>query len=89
MNTQTCFPLPDLAKYRQESVEALADFRKAWDGICEGRSLLFVTAPVGLILVDVADRLNLTPAERYTFLGQLLLDEIETLMTEQETPIDD
>ena len=40
MSVQTSLPLPDLAKYPPQVVEALADFRKAWEGLCEGRSLI-------------------------------------------------
>lgn len=82
-------PLPDVAKYRPQAVEALADFRKAWEGLCEGRSLLQITAPVGLLLFDIAERLDLSIQERYDFLGRSLIEEIEAFMTEQETFLDE
>ena len=74
---QTSLPLPDLAKCPPQTVEALADFRKAWEGLSEGRSLIQVTAPVGLLLFDNPKRLELRRPERSRTWGPHLWKKIE------------
>lgn len=84
MTLQPSLPITDhVPTYRMTAVQALAKFRREWEEIAEGESLLDVTAPVGLILADVADRLELTPQERYVFLGKLLLEDVESFMQQQ------
>jgi len=81
-------PLEGLADYRlterTRMVMALAEFREAWQDLAEGGSLLKIESPVGLILSDIADVLELSPQERHVFLGGRLINEVNTLM---ETPI--
>ena len=81
-------PLEGLADYRlterTRMVMALARFREAWQGLAEGGSLLKIESPVGLILSDIADELELTSQERHVFLGGRLVNEINSFM---ETPI--
>src|SRR5688572_18967270 len=64
-------PLEGLPDYqlreRTRMLLALADFRKEWQEAVHGGSLLKVDSPVGLVLADIADRLELTPQERYVF----------------------
>jgi hypothetical protein len=55
----------------------LAAFREEWEKAVEGGSLLKVEAPVGLLLADIADKLELTSQERYAFLGGRLIDEVD------------
>ncbi len=74
----------DSAKYRRQAVEELAKFRLEWDKHVQGQSLLTVTAPVGLVLADVAERLDLTPAERFQFLGKLLLGDLQEYLSQPE-----
>ena len=54
--------------YRAQVVQSLADFRREWQKMVEGKSLTEVQAPVGLMLADIADRLELNPQERHVML---------------------
>jgi hypothetical protein len=69
--------------YRAQVVQALADFRREWQRMAEGKSLVEVEAPVGLILADIADRLELNPQERYAMLGGKLINQVNCLMEER------
>jgi len=79
-------PLEGLADYRLSDrtkiVQSLADFRREWQKTVEGKSLLDVETPVGLILADIADRLELTPQERHAMLGGKLINQVNCLMEE-------
>jgi hypothetical protein len=44
---------------RMKMIESLARFRQGWQALAEGQSLLNIQAPIGLILVDIADRFEL------------------------------
>ena len=89
MTLQPNLPIADHAPtYRTKATQALAEFRREWEEIAEGESLLDVTAPIGLLLVDVADRLELNPQERFVFLGKLLIEEVEDFMKQQVRPIE-
>jgi hypothetical protein len=80
MSLQT--PLDGLPDYRPSDrtriVLALAELRAEWQKATNGESLLKVETPVGLLLADIADRLELTSQERYVFLGGKLSNEVET-----------
>ena len=69
--------------YRAEVVQKLADFRREWQKATAGESLVGVEAPVGLILADIADRLELNPQERYAMLGGKLINQVNCLMEER------
>lgn len=62
---------------RTRLVLALSEFRKEWQNLAWGGSLLKIESPVGLLLADIADRLELTPQERYVFLGGRLINEVD------------
>jgi hypothetical protein len=62
---------------------ALADLRKEWQEAVGGGSLLKVESPVGLLLADIADRLELTSQERYAFLGGRLTNEVDATREER------
>jgi len=62
---------------RTKLVMDLAQFRKEWQEACGGGSLLKVEAPVGLILSDIAEKLNFTEQERHIFLGGRLCNEVD------------
>ena len=68
--------------YRTQVVQALADFRRQWQKIAQGQSLIEVEAPVGLLLADIADRLELNPQERYAMLGGILINHVNCLLEE-------
>jgi hypothetical protein len=68
---------------RAQMVQALADFRREWQKIAQGTSLVEVEAPVGLLLADIADRLELNPQERYAMLGGMLINHVNCLMEER------
>jgi len=70
---------------RTRMVMALAELRKEWQTVTSGKSLLKTETPVGLLLNDVADRLELTPKERYVFLGGRLINEVESFLEELVT----
>jgi hypothetical protein len=69
--------------YRAQVVQSLADFRREWQKIAQGQSLVEVESPVGLILADIADRLELSPQERYAMLGGQLINQVNCLMEER------
>jgi hypothetical protein len=87
MSLQT--PLEGLADYRPSDrtrmILALADFRKEWQEAVSGGSLLKVEAPVGLLLSDIADRLELTNQERHVVLGGRLINEVEAHLEQRIT----
>ena len=80
-------PLSGLADYRPSDrtrlVLALAELRRQWQAAAKGGSLLKVETPVGLLLSDIADRLELTSQERYIFLGGKLINEVDAVMEER------
>ena len=80
-------PLEGLADYRPSErtriVQLLADFRREWQKSVSGQSLLDVDAPVGLILADIADRLELSSQERHAMLGGKLINQVDCLMEER------
>ena len=69
--------------YRAQVVKVLADFRREWQTVAEGNNLTEVEAPVGLVLADIADWLQLNPQERHAMLGGKLISQINHLMEEQ------
>jgi hypothetical protein len=75
----TDYRLPD----RTRMVQALADLRREWQETLVGRSLLDAPAPVGLLLSDIADRLELTSQERYAMLGGKLINELNAFMEQR------
>jgi hypothetical protein len=58
----------------------LAKFREEWQELVNGGSLLKVETPVGLLLADIADKLELTTQERHVFLGGRLINEVDGFM---------
>ena len=80
-------PLEGLADYRLSDrtriVQSLADFRREWQKTVKGKSLLEVDAAIGLILADIADRLDLSPQERYAMLGGKLVNEVNALLEQK------
>ena len=62
---------------RTRFVLALAEFRREMQMVANGESLLKVETPVGLLLSDIADRLELTAQERHVFLGGDLIIEVD------------
>ena len=60
------------------SLEGLAAIRKEWElAAGDSTSLLEVQAPVGLLLVDVCQALDLEPADRLEVLGLALSAELQ------------
>ena len=85
MSLQT--PLEGLTDYhpsdRTRIILALAQLREEWQQARKGGSLLKVETPVGLLLADIADRLELTSQERHVFLGGRLINEVDAHMEER------
>ena len=69
--------------YRAQVIQSLGDFRRAWQQMADGQNLIDVKASVGLILSDIADRLELDSQERHAMLGGQLINQINCLMEEQ------
>lgn len=70
---------------RTRLVLALAQFREEWQKAVSGGSLLKVESPVGLLLADIADKLELTPQERHVVLGGKLINEVDGFMETRVT----
>jgi hypothetical protein len=74
-------PLEGLTDYRLSDrtrlILALAQLREEWQETVNGGSLLKVETPIGLLLADIADKLDLTPQERHVFLGGRLINEVD------------
>ena len=85
MSLQT--PLEGLSDYRPSSrtriLLALAELRQEWQQATKGGSLLKVETPVGLLLADIADKLELTSQERHVFLGGRLINEVDGFREER------
>ena len=85
MSLQT--PLEGLADYRPSDrtrmILALAELREEWQRGTNGGSLLKVETPVGLLLADIANRLELNPQERHVFLGGKLINEVDGFREER------
>ena len=79
MSLQT--PLEGFSDYRPSErtriVLSLALLREEWQQATRGGSLLKVETPVGLLLADIADKLELTSQERNAFLGGKLINEVD------------
>ncbi len=69
--------------YRAKVVQSLADFRREWQKMADGKRLVEIEASVGLILADIADRLELNPQERHAMLGGKLINQINCVMEER------
>ena len=80
-------PLEGLTDYRPSDrtrmILALAEFREEWQQAIKGGSLLKVETAVGLLLADIADRLELTSQERHIFLGGRLINEVDARMEQR------
>ena len=80
-------PLEGLADYRLPDrtriVQVLADLRREWQETLAGMSLLDAPAPFGLLLSDIADRLELSPQERHAMLGRRLINELNAFMEQR------
>lgn len=63
-------------------MEALTQYREEWQEVADGESLLDVESPVGLILSDVADRLNLDAKERQAMLGGKLNRQVKAFLSQ-------
>ena len=61
---------------RTRMVHALASLRQEWQEAVGG-SLLKVETPVGLLLADIAEKLELSSQERHIFLGGKLANEVD------------
>ena len=69
--------------YRAQIVQSLAEIRREWEKMVGGESLIEVKASVGLLLEDIADRLQLSTQERYAMLGGKLINEVDCMMEER------
>ena len=69
--------------YRAKIVQSLAEIRREWENMAGGASLIEVKASVGLLLEDIADRLQLSSHERYAMLGGKLINEVDCMLEER------
>lgn len=63
-------------------IESLSALRKDWETAAGKNSLVDVTASVGLLLHDIATKLDLSPKERLQVLGKRLDREIAVVLGE-------
>ena len=69
--------------YRAQVVESLADFRREWQKMAKGESLVNFQASVGLMLSDIADKLELNSQERHAMLGGKLINQVNCILEEK------
>ncbi|NOH02755.1 MAG: hypothetical protein HND47_12720 [Chloroflexi bacterium] len=69
-NTRITTPLD-----RAKAQAALLTLRREWEVAAEGESLVNISASVGLMLLDVATKLGMTPEEQKVVLGARLYQE--------------
>jgi len=69
--------------YRAQIVQSLAEFRREWQEISSGKSLIEIEASVGLLFADLADRLELSSQERHVMLGSKLSKQISSFLEER------
>lgn len=74
-------PVPALPRQTQ-ILESLSALRKDWEMAAGENNLVDVTASVGLLLHDIASKLNLSPDERLLVLGKRLEREIAVVIGE-------
>ena len=77
--TALLFP-PGVDVGRGELIAGLRQLRESFTEAAEGRSLLEVEAPVGLIFWDLAEFFALTPRERIEALGAPLYGQLKTFV---------
>ena len=65
---------------RSELIAGLRRLREAFTEASEGKSLLEVEAPVGLIFWDLTEFFALTPRERIEVLGAPLYGQLKTFV---------
>ena len=69
--------------YRAQVVQSLADFRRDWQKIVDGKSLVDAQASVGLLLSDIAECLELNEQERHAMLGGKLINQVNCILEER------
>lgn len=78
------FVVPDAPTFalavKDQVLESLSTLRQEWELAAGEDGLLDVTASVGLMLLDIAIKLGLTPEERSAFLGARLNQDVTTLI---------
>lgn len=67
---------------RLKVIQAIGEIRQEWQAIANERELISIHVSIGLLLSDIADRLNLTPQERHAMLGAKLIKEVRAFMEE-------
>lgn len=67
-----------LIPLRMKVIGSLARFRQEWEVIAKDQGVLNVQAPIGLILVDIVDRLELNEQEKSVVLGCKLISQVNS-----------
>ena len=70
---------------RAQLLENLVTLRQEWEAAASEDSLLDISASVGLMLLDIATRLSLTPTERAVFLGERLEQEVAVILEDHQS----
>ena len=65
---------------RKTLIRALGDFRREWQKTTGAADLVQVSAPIGLVIADIAERVGLTPLERRSVLGRELNTAVSTYL---------
>ena len=69
-----------LIPLRMKMIESLTKFRQEWQILVEDQNLLDVQASVGLMLVDITERLELTEQEKAVALGHKLISQTDAFL---------
>jgi hypothetical protein len=63
--------------YTDTLLEDLSEYRQTWEDFAEGEPLVQVSASLGMVLYDLAERLEVMGVKNpYAFLGEKLLAEV-------------
>ncbi len=68
---------------RMKVIESLGKFRQEWQALAEDQNLLDMHASVGLILVDITDKLELNEQEKAVVLGRKLISQTDAFLEQR------
>ena len=71
------------ASFRSQVTKTLLDFRREWQDVSQGESLVNLDVSVGLMLSDLVEKLGFDPIEKNKILGRRLDKEVSLLLSDQ------
>lgn len=72
-----------LVASRVKTVQSLAEFREDWQKIFKDQSLIDAQTSIGLLLADIANRLDLTDQEKLIVVGRKLASQIDDFLEQK------